>query len=280
MGIAGGLDENLPLGSIHKIRTSYGQLGLQIQFKSVTTEFSTATTDCLTTSERVLTLKQKNELEHFAPLVDRECWGVAQACFTTKKQFYAVKLISDFPSSDSRREICSFVKEEAEKYSDQLYRWWKDQNHRKEDENINQTKDSPIIFFPELYFTITMERKLEQYFSLLAPRYSIDEIKKQTGYGSILDLPKTPKQKTLVFLDALRNLSSPELYHSDQKLELLARDLKRSGASLYFDPSYEEPAIDLRIKLKTEQEKDNFINSLKRFSFEQLAKIQQGKDLD
>ncbi len=282
LGIAGGLDQaSLKLDHIYKIRTCYAELGEEIQFKSYTSAFKKSLFDCLSSTSRILDEKKADQLSNFAPIVDRECWGIARACQEFKVPFYPVKLISDFPI-EGNKEICSIVKEKAEIYSDQLYRWW----------SVNQTQPSSkeeqinySHFFNDFYFTVSMERNFNKYFQTLLKNkndcdFVVNEIKNHPEYLEILDKKQTRKQQTLELIDLLRKVITPELLSVESHLQLMTRELKRTGAKVSFDPTLEESFIHLNMKLSNDRDKDNFINALKRFSFEKLNQVLEGKDLD
>lgn len=281
LGIAGGIEDRLlKKEHIYQIRTCYGELGGEIQFKSFSSANKNSELDCISSGHRVLDKKKATKLSNFAQIVDRELWGIGHSAREFNIPFYAAKLISDFPQSDGD-EICRIVKEEAERFSDLLFRYW---ISLEEDILPNKPQDSYINNFQEFYFTVAMERKFNNLFETLLNRETFEEvlksIRENSKYGVIINSKITPKQKTLELISFLKELVSPKLYAIDDQLNNLSRDLKRNGADIFFDPSYEQSTIQLNIKLKNELEKDNFLNSLKRFSFEDLNSIIEGKNLE
>jgi hypothetical protein len=92
-GIAGGLTSHfIKKEHIYQIRTSYGELGEEIQFKSFSTANKSSELDCISASKRVLNEKKATHLANFAQIVDRELWGIGLIAREFKIPFYAAKL--------------------------------------------------------------------------------------------------------------------------------------------------------------------------------------------
>lgn len=279
-GIAGSLSEKYKLHEIIPIRTTYGEWGEDLQFKSMTSNFRNTARDCFTSNQRVLNTQQAQKYIPFAEIVDRECWSIGMACLNYKKDFYPVKLISDFPLNE-KGEFCTIIKEQAEIYSDLLYRWWIDHTSP----SPKEKNDSLTAFFPEFYFTFSLEHRFEK----LLGRYldnknnlelQLEELKKTKSIQQIIKSELSSKQKTLQLISLLEYTLDPELNVVFEKQEELSKELKRNGAHLKFDPDFEENWIDIKIRLTNEIEKENFIQALNRFSFKKLNSLLQGDQLD
>ena len=78
LGVAGALASSLTVGSFCEIRTVYRESAGDIVFKTFTSAAPADTTiDCITADQRVLSTAYADRLRAFAPLVDRELWGIA-----------------------------------------------------------------------------------------------------------------------------------------------------------------------------------------------------------
>lgn len=118
IGIAGALNINLELESIHSIRNVYLEDGKEF-YLSASAE---ANINCITANNRVLNEKYSNQLFQFAPVVDRELWVCAHLCKKYQLSWLSFKLISDYAGSkiDSKKII-----KKSKLYSLKLYNYYK-----------------------------------------------------------------------------------------------------------------------------------------------------------
>ena len=122
LGIAGGLDPQLARDEIYLVRTIYGAKHSSVEHHSYTCSDAAALHDCISARERVLDVKTGTLLASFAPLVDRELWGLASVAALFKLPLHAAKLVSEIVFDT---EICQRARAKREQYSAALYEFWR-----------------------------------------------------------------------------------------------------------------------------------------------------------
>ncbi len=95
LGIAGALDSNLDLESIHSVKL------IKKENENETFQSSDvyANIDCISALNRVLDETYKKTLSKRAQIVDRELWACAKVCNKYQVPIYSFKLISDYAGS-------------------------------------------------------------------------------------------------------------------------------------------------------------------------------------
>src|SRR5690606_25166137 len=111
LGIAGSLDPQAEVMQIYPVRTVYA-FNEKPLFQSF--EIEKSGLDLISSFERVLDDEKTKTLSHFAPLVDRELWGLCYALKGQKIKINSYKLISDLAGSATN---CFDIKEMAEVYA-------------------------------------------------------------------------------------------------------------------------------------------------------------------
>ena len=114
LGIAGALDSNLDLESIHSVKL------IKKENENETFQSSDvyANIDCISALNRVLDETYKKTLSKRAQIVDRELWACAKVCNKYQVPIYSFKLISDYAGSKISLEN---IIQHSKKYSKKLF---------------------------------------------------------------------------------------------------------------------------------------------------------------
>lgn len=121
LGIAGSLSDEIELGEIYAIRKILREGAAPNSFPVFRSADDTAQTDCITAEQRVLEKSYAARLAPFAPVVDRELWGIASVCSRFNLPFRSYKLISDRAGEDAKTPD---IKRRAAEYSARLYEYY------------------------------------------------------------------------------------------------------------------------------------------------------------
>jgi len=218
-GIVGStsLAPQFEMDSIHEIRSSYCFLNPEFpEFQSYHSSVkSPKMVDCLTVFKRITNTEEKKSYLPFAPLIDRELWGVAKAAKEFHIPWRSIKCISDILDDQTN---CQLITENAAHFSQLLF----DHNKTLEINNTSpayKTNLNPIPFFHQMGFHFTFYQQ-NTLLNLLKSR-SLDSITQSDFFHDLL-LKKNlaPKQKTKLLLEHLEDLTFPEMRSISKKIQL------------------------------------------------------------
>ena len=119
LGIAGALDENLNLESIHRVKQIFNENANE----TFRTSDVYAEIDCISALDRVNDANYRNRLVKNAQIVDRELWAIAKVCDKNQLPFYSFKLISDYAYSPSDLQK---IIQNSKLHSKNLYNFFKE----------------------------------------------------------------------------------------------------------------------------------------------------------
>jgi len=118
IGIAGALDNNLELETIHCVNLILKEDESKVFYSSN----KRLAQSCLSALNRVHNIDYRNKLTQKAQIVDRELWTIADVCSRYNIPVSSIKLISDYAGKaiDTKRII-----QKAKEYSKNLYDFYK-----------------------------------------------------------------------------------------------------------------------------------------------------------
>lgn len=265
-GICAALNTDLKKGEIYSIRSIYGQG----EFKSFQTQDSAAKLDVITANERLLDNKKAKELEHIAPLADREAWAIGFVAKQVNLELLSYKLISDHVTD---APICEYIKDLAEEYSQTLYEYYLSLNH----ENKVSSYENPFSNNKNFYFTLSLNREVSNLCKQLCVKYETQKIDQLINLNEILDLEQTPKKKALF----LRDLLKEKLYPTRTKIiKQLDQFIENSGLEkkeLSYDSSIEKIFLNLKVNLKSEKELKLLATKIRNIDWQEFESIMNGE---
>ncbi len=283
IGIAGSLSPKLKRNDIVWVRSSYAHNSEKMEFKSFTTTHHTKI-DCLTTFHRVTTLEEKETLNAFADIVDRELWSILSACHLFKLEGFALKIISDDLADQN---FCETVKSSAKTFSELLYNEWCLYNKNKHSVQPHlkpyvKKEDYLNFLFDDLnfHFTLTQKRqaqglwrslKLKGLFSEEDFEAHIHNFKAQhTPFGSAKDLTR----KLLASLDELNN---PLKFKIKSKIKDALTPLTDIGAVVNTDPDLESSHVQITMAIHSTRDQKKLQLALEQFQYQKIKDIFSGK---
>lgn len=267
LGIAGGLNSKLQIGDIVSIRTSYCLFNSTPFFKSYSSSSSGSLYDCVTFNQRVLSPQDSGNLFIHGDIVDRELWGIAEACSVFKIPFFSYKLISDM-AGDTH---CSLVLENAADYSYRLFDYF-EKNHLPFSPTAEDSLPLEIeTFIKSLAPTFSQRVQLEKLFKkCLLKKNSLKEFLNLSQYK---DWPRKKRNQ-----DIIKRLS--------QKIDPIQFELERISQELSLPPSVkmipnpESIQLEIKAQITNEEERKKLIENLKKISFEKIRRFYEGGPLD
>lgn len=266
-GVAGSLSNNLEVGAIKEIRTFYRQRDGEMLFHSYSC--LAGTHDCITTNQRVLSNSQKDELDNFAPLIDREGWALAAVAKTFNIPFKAIKLVSDIVSDQS--EVCKFVKENANEFSDKLYTYSIENNSNL----FEETKSLPIP--QHSYFTLSQKRRWNQTTNkLILKGFKEAELLSHLETVKISNEKLRPKELTSIYLEELKSLLNPQQKIINSKIKKTLEVFSHGQTQIKVDPNFEQPILNIKSQISHPKHITQLISSLEEFQFEEFESIFKG----
>ncbi len=202
-GICGLIDESRKDLSIEKtvyIRTVYAEK----KFHSFSSLDKSDSCDVISAAERVKDLESSKKLSCFAPIVDRELWGIAYACQKYSIPWRSIKVISDTPEM-----ACKVVTEQADKWGKML--WWE---WRENFRAINLNKKKSRELGKEFHVTESQNYQLRKLFEYLERRKDSGLELELEDYKSelLLNQNQKPKDKTKKLIEFLSKKLEPRLY--------------------------------------------------------------------
>lgn len=263
-GVCGALREDIELGSIHEIKTCYGQ----DEFKSFT--HSNDRLDLMTSKQRVVSKELRSQLDNFAHLVDREAWGISYSCKEAKAPLRVFKVVSDFASD---QEICSIVKESAPLWSDQMLAHYLKLETSKE----NHKSDSILFSQDHFHITTSQQRILKNLVrSLELKGHVLDKI----DLSGITKQKIRSKEKTKLLIEKLHSMLNPLDHKLQQDLNTLASHFRNQGINIRFDNDLENHNLHLSFTVKDQKHMSEIIKTLSNFNYDGLSLILDGKTID
>lgn len=267
IGVAGSLTPSIAKDQICKILTSYHYSGNEMSFQSYTG--SNGVIDCISIDKRSLSLKEKEYLESFAPLVERELWGIASVAKLFSIPFSSFKIIVDHFEDVN---ICKTTREKASYFSGKLYDYYREKFLEKNHSIQKHSMEIPKIFAEQLYFTTSMKQKFNSYTKRLDHKTFATIPFKNILLDSI-----NSKDAALKLNDHLHSLLNPVQKKINFLLERAAYPLKSGGFSVNFDKQYETNAIELKIIISSEEDLRRASSSLLKFDIKKIDQILDGE---
>lgn len=279
IGIAGSIHPSIKKDQIHTIRTCYAQESVQkMFFKSYTLEGGEV--DAVSASQRILHSKDCNYLQAFAPIVDRELWGVAKAAQMFALPLKSIKYISDEAWTQNEAQLCERMKEQAHEYSEQLLNYYLD--HSDVQEEVEPELTSEFHSFYQLtgtHFTVSMKKKMNGLLKALTIKDEYTDFliraQEQIQKDSIAKIrPKVCAQNCL-------QLAQQMLMPFDHQVELalnkLATPFFENGIDVQFDPSREQSSFWIKTQIQHPKHLEKLRNAIDQFNYHELEKILQGQ---
>lgn len=290
-GVAAGLREEVELKKIYSIKTVYAQKHPQeMQFHSFQLP---GEHDLVSAAERLLGLESCHYLSAFAPVADRELWGICQAAQLVKAQLYAFKWISDLPyqqtTQDPTQEICQRVKSLSDEFGQAFsshFELWLDSllknAESKSTQELEENDPLELLDHPDTYFSTTQKR---QYFGLIKALKRKDQKLLNDFKQSALELIQQNKEQsqrakkiTPELIQVGLDLLSPFEKQLRQKLEKLSLPLSKAGAQVSFDPLKEKSSFTLKAHIQHPRHLQQLKAGLENFSYEDFEAVMKGRD--
>jgi nucleoside phosphorylase len=262
LGVSGALNSALKKLEAFSIRTSYfcESYDASPQFKSFPLHSISGLPeiDCITSTQRVKELKQKEHLSNFSDVIDRELWGIGLAAKEHKVKLYSIKVISD---EKKDIDFCQDVKDSSYNLSLSLFNSYK---LLKKEKPIQEKKtfENDIITDPRLHFTTSQKRSLNK----LLKDIKINETElKEIFANSHFVENKKANAKNL--LESLSEISTPEYSRLKKTATKLTMSLEKSGINVHYDTSFEKTSLRLVTEVKSKKDIDSKTLAIKNFSF-------------
>ena len=271
-GIAGALDERLSIGDYYSIRTAYGELSGEAVFQTFTSADATATIDCISASRRVRNGEFARKLLPFAPIVDRELWGIASICKMFRLPFRSFKLISDVPAVEND---CAPIAENAAVFSEKLFSFAEKTMPNSESGFAEKYE----FTFPEqFHVTFSQRKQIENMMQSLCLKHRIAEIEilEKTGIAKIAHFDISPKQRTALLIESLNDMLNPFNALLKQRLKSLCEPLENAGARIKFARDFEDDSIEVTAKFGHPRHLQAFRTALESFDFPAVQRLLNG----
>lgn len=285
LGIAGliGDKSNHPLNSIVGVRSCYREYNGTMEFKSFSADnkfFHKPVIDCISTSKRILSSEEKNNLSPFADLVDRELWGIGSAARLYKIPFSSYKLISDIVSDEnSKDEFCQTIKGMAKLYSQKLYEFYF--SHNSVDfhnwEKNKTIEESPLFKNESLYWTTSQKSRYNQLLKKILLKGLSQEELIDNFLNPLKEMTCSAKEKTNLFLNEIEGLLNPFKKKMEKELNIIKADLEKTNCRLQFHKHLENGRMILTAELETPTHFKNLAKSLESFPVEKVQQILSGE---
>ncbi len=271
LGICASFNADLKQGEIFEIRTIYGQE----EFKSFQCQQSSSKLDLITANERVLDRELAKSLSHFAPLADREAWAIGLAAKKFQTPLRVFKLISDHVTD---APICEYIKEHAQDYSQELYRYFIESFTSEEK---LQSDDLALLNDDAFYFTLSLEREVKNLVQQILIKYdmSLSDLLNLSTFKDIQALETTPKKKALELRDFLKEKLYPTRTKIIRQLDNFIKETGLDKNELSYDPSLEKVVLNLRTKINSEKEILDLQKKLSKIDWQKFNALMNGEEL-
>lgn len=279
LGIAGSLDQRSQKNNIYAVKTVHGQKNTkEMHFKSYTLP---GVIDLVSASERVVKKEQAHYLSSFAPLVDRELYGMAKAAQLFKVTLLSYKYISDEVWADEQGALCERIKEAAETYSDALFEYYQENISIQSTERVHSFKDDLDELFdhPTPYFTVSLKRKMSGLLKSLAQKKIRDSFDQKASELIQISVEQKKKGKEIAqqLIQLAQQMIAPFDHQVEQSLQNIALPFTEKGFFLQFDTDREVSSFWLKAHIQHPQHLEKLKIAIEEFSFERIEKVMQGK---
>lgn len=271
IGIAAANPAEIPIRQVYSIRTLYKQKNSDsMEFTSFTTSDTTATTDIVSTENRIQDPKTAQNIFSFAPMIDREAWGLASVCKRFQIPFFAFKCSSD----DATREACSQIRDLAFEFSEKLYEFY--QSHI---QSPTAHEQDQLCTPANYYFTFTQKQDFEK----LIHKISLKEnLTPQMIISSISqpDEKINKKDATKILLQNLKRRLDPFTYHTQETLDEIFKDLNTSKTKISYDRTMETDQLQLTAQISTLEDIEQLKKHLDKIPILKIHQILRGKHVE
>lgn len=292
LGLCGGLNDDVHKDKIYFIRSVYAYLETKPLFESFSGDLESyhidaPQVDLMTSFERVLDQQKAVELSIFAPLVDREAYGIAKAAKLHHIPFTAIKIISDMPYIQSSTNLCEEIKSKAIFYGQRLFNFYQTNlldSPRKSREMLSPLYFEEISHNPQFHFTFSLSQRIKkQLHSMqlkLSDKYDNEESKKIIA--NIVDEVVNefqnlhPKKRAKKLSDQLQVYLNPFETHLRAVMDSALLPLKQSHINYNIDFEQEKEGVQIAHWIQNNQQKNDLIESLKKLDISKIQKIQRG----
>lgn len=260
-GIAGSLHPQAKKYQIYPVSIAYGEE----QFKSFPSQSSQGLS-CLSAKARLLTTEHKKKLAPLAYLVDRELWAIGYVCQKYGLPFASYKLVSDILEETA---ACNLIQSQAADISQQLWSFF---------ERLAPVREKPNLdtSLPQgFYFTTDLKRRYLSYFQQLQKKEERgpQELEQSLGFDELREAELSPKDKAKRLVEQMQLRLNPL---RRELLQKLAPYLPHQSTFQYA-PDWEQGALSLSAKLKSENDKTQLIQELQQLSLATIQKMLQGE---
>jgi hypothetical protein len=266
LGIAGSLNPDLAIGSIHEVRTIYLVQDLKPQFKT----FQTSSTglDCLTSFERILDSAKAQKLKGIGELIDREAWGVAMTAKTAGIPFVSYKIISDYAGT---LDACELVQEKAASLSQALA------EHLKTLLNTTQSEATPLQI-KGFYFTFSSEHKFKTLLTKLCIKENLseEEILTSLPLNEWREQKLMPKERTKRLLEKMEERIDPTKVMLESQKRTWSKSFESQGFKVQTDSNWENPEVSITLSASSNEDFKNKVKALSTLSLEPYLKLMNG----
>lgn len=266
LGIAGALNYDLALESIHPVRSLYLAIDGKPQFKSFKSLESGL--DCVTSFERILDSQKALPLSGIAQLVDREAWGVAMAAKEAQVSFESFKLISDKAGTLG---ACEAVKEKAQEWSQELALYLK--------KLLCATETQEESFkLPGFYFTFTTENQFKQLLKKISLRdnHSLEVVLNSLPTNEIMNSILLPKERTKNLIKLMEEKLDPMKKSLESGLKDWKRPFESNGITIQTDQSWESEEVKVSFSAANEKELSEKLATLSKLELSPYYKLRDG----
>ncbi len=225
LGVCASLNEDYPIESTYLVRTSYKQnTEKEMSFRSFTTNhYSSDALDINTVERRVLSKEEADHLDNFAPLVDREFWGVAFAANKLEVDLIGIKTVSDIAGKNEN--ICEIVKEDAQLWSELLY------DKLQQTDNVKESVINDDILIDErfnsFHFTFSQKQQLKNLSKVIEARG--EELIEFLEHNKLFEFNEDhrPKDRATHLIRRINECLFPYDEKINSKIETIKKELSK-----------------------------------------------------
>lgn len=274
LGVVGKLNQKLEIGKVYPIRTCYYFLKDQAQYKSF--HLNAEGVDCISSHQRLLNIKQYDELKNFADVVDRELWAICSVAAIFKIQVQAFKLISD-DAGFSETIKCHTIQENAFDYSLTLFNFYKSivQVHE-HDSHIHL--ELKAIQNDQFYFTRSMQQQLQSLVVKLKQKDKLnDDLWNKIDFTNLIQMKMKPKDRSLEFIKRLNEQLNPLQTMLKKKLQILTEPYEQKKISFHFSQDFEDPSFQLQLQITANSNINELTDTLKQVPVQKIISVLNGE---
>lgn len=273
LGVCASVNEGFPVESTHLIRTSYKQNSeKEMVFKSFSTNSDTVI-DINTVERRILSHDDANYLDNFAPLVDREFWGVAYSANKLQKELIGIKTVSDIVGKNEN--ICEIVKEEAATWSELLY-----SKYQSLQESIHITQDDTFLSderFKNFHFTFSQKQQLLNLSKVIEARGNkTNTFIEENGLFAFNENHR-PKDRASSLIKNINDCLYPQEKIINDEIEAIKKNLSKFDIKVSFHPDKETDEFNLNMKVTNYLNLQQKFDAVNAINFKNLFHLFQGR---